>query len=297
MAIDDHLIDPVFPREIECVILQMALKGDMNDAKNLLFVAKRVFDWLIPILYNVIVLDSLEEGVAWPPLPLPIAKLPQYGLHVHHLFVTRSTRDKNLDQYLKYCPNIVDFASWEELSQAQIKRVLRLPLSQLHLSGTAVRGMPLTPSTFALLSHVTHFEDDDHTFLSRLPSLSHFVDNIGGNSATIYVEFLQQHPRLKVLIVWVPDFNFGFLPEVVDWVIPELDDARVVHLKFGTIENWRMKAWGDPGNAWSFAERVVEGRLAVARAQDHPTPRIEPVQGPLPALYTRSLSTAFDTAP
>jgi len=45
MDVDDHHGDPVFPRELERIIFQMALENNMVDAKNLVFISKNVFDW------------------------------------------------------------------------------------------------------------------------------------------------------------------------------------------------------------------------------------------------------------
>ncbi|TFK73826.1 hypothetical protein BDN72DRAFT_893554 [Pluteus cervinus] len=199
MAIDDHHVDPVLPLEIKFIILQMALKSDMRDAKNLLFISKDVFDWLIPILYNAVVLTSYEPH-AWPPLPLPIAKLPQYGRYVQHLFAI-STPETVLDQYLEHCPNIVDLASWDQFSQSQIRSIVRLPLSQLILSSDAATSMPLTPPTLKLFPKITHLsiEGLDTSFVSHFPALTHlvfdeYIDFTG------WMEVFEQYLKLKVLI-------------------------------------------------------------------------------------------------
>ncbi|TFK58569.1 hypothetical protein BDN72DRAFT_966315 [Pluteus cervinus] len=155
MAIDDHHVDPVLPLELECTILQMALESNMADAKNLLFVAKHVFDWLIPVLYKVIVL-SREKLYAWPPLPLPTTNLPQYGHHVHHLFAALNTNRPTVDKYLKHCPNIVNFSSWMALSDLQFDLVLHLPLHQLNIRIIQQKhSNPPIPSVFSKITHLT----------------------------------------------------------------------------------------------------------------------------------------------
>ena len=52
MAIDHHHVypDPILPLELQCIILRMVLENDMEDAKNLLFISKHVFDWQVLFL-------------------------------------------------------------------------------------------------------------------------------------------------------------------------------------------------------------------------------------------------------
>ncbi|TFK73808.1 hypothetical protein BDN72DRAFT_834151 [Pluteus cervinus] len=252
MTLNAHDADPILPPELELIILQMALENDMADAKNLLFVAKRTFDWLIPILYEIVIL-SRDKRRAWPPLRLPVAKLPQYGRHVCHLFVI-TTRDNVLDQYLQSCPNIIDFASERTLSDSQIRRLVHLPLYQLNVSFIPKSTIGSPPLISALLSNITHLTVDkyDLTFLPHCPSLTHLV---------IWSDFM---PKLYLLIGLDHGVGPPILPELRYRMI---NDPRMVHLEYETLENWRMKALGDPRNAWSFAERIVERQLARVRAQ------------------------------
>ncbi|TFK58568.1 hypothetical protein BDN72DRAFT_966314 [Pluteus cervinus] len=268
----DHChVHPVFPLELQCIILRMALENDMNDAQNLLFISKDVFDCLIPILYKVVILRQRNQ-LAWPPLALPIEKLPQYGRYVQHLLVTpTSVRDNGVDPYLQYCPNIINFGRQEAFLPSQLEHLVRLPLTQLRLGNPAARSLPLIPSTFILFSKITHLDikEPDITFLSHFPSLTHLIleeDFDEDLDYEVCAEVLRQHPGLKVLIIHVPDFHTGSLPELDHEITPEMD-LRVVHLNYWVIDTWRRKALGDPGNAWSVAERVVEERLARARAE------------------------------
>ncbi|TFK73807.1 hypothetical protein BDN72DRAFT_956156 [Pluteus cervinus] len=243
MAIDAQHVPPDLPLELERVILQMA-------------------DRLIPILYKVVVLST---QAMWPPLPLPIAKLPQYGRYVQHLLIG-SARDKMIGQYLKYCPNIIDFASGMPLSEPQMKLVDRLPLHQLYLN---FYNSSASPSTLILFSQVTHLDAAalDLSLLPHFTSLTHLV--LGSNlSFSVYVDILKQYSRLKVLMVWDIDVsNATIFPQLQREIIPGFDDTRIVRMKCRKHLNWRMKALGDTRNAWSFAERVVEERSVRPRAQ------------------------------
>ncbi|TFK73813.1 hypothetical protein BDN72DRAFT_834157 [Pluteus cervinus] len=177
----------------------------MNDAEILLFISKAVFNWLIQILYKTI---SLLEGhsFAWPPLPLPLAKLPEYGRYVQNLLVMAAPSDV-LDQYLRYCPNIINFWSDESLSQRQLERLICLPLRHLKLGdsyclSSVIPQNAFTSTTTSLFSTITHLdiEELDIPFLSRFLSLTHLVlhEDVGPE---VYGEVFRQHPRLKVLSI------------------------------------------------------------------------------------------------
>jgi len=45
METDTHRTSPILPPELEFIILRIALKENTIDAINLLFVAKRAYDW------------------------------------------------------------------------------------------------------------------------------------------------------------------------------------------------------------------------------------------------------------
>ncbi|TFK60547.1 hypothetical protein BDN72DRAFT_850435 [Pluteus cervinus] len=254
----------VLPLELEHIILQMALENDMTDAKNLLFVAKYVFDWLIPILYRVVILSRSLN--AYLPLHLPITKLPRYGRYVQHLFI-ESAPDEIIDQYLEFCPNVTDFAYWTTLTEPRINSVVRLPnLIQLGLNFHDILDIRFTPSALAAFSKITHVDAEalDVSFLSHFPSLTHLVLRFD-HEPDMYNDVLERHPRLKVFILW--EYGNFLFPKLECNGIPGVNDARVVHLKYGTMQNWKMNALGDPQNSWAFAERVVEERLAHTRAQ------------------------------
>ncbi|TFK73806.1 hypothetical protein BDN72DRAFT_834149 [Pluteus cervinus] len=217
----------VLPLELEHIILQMALENDMTDAKNLLFVAKYVFDWLIPILYKVVTLcRSLNT---YPPLHLPITKLPHYGRYVHHLFIEQAS-DEVIDRYLEFSGPTLQ----------NLKRVVRLPLTHLDLNFSAAINIHFTPVTLSGFSNITHLdvEDPNIPFLSHFPSLTHLV--LGAeDDPTLYKGTLEQHSRLRVLILW--EYEERDFPELQQRVIHGVEDARVVHLKYGD-RAWKMKA-------------------------------------------------------
>ncbi|TFK73823.1 hypothetical protein BDN72DRAFT_956168 [Pluteus cervinus] len=262
MAIDDHHVLPVLPPELQFIIFQVALENNMIDAQNLLFVARHVFDWLIPILYKVVLL-SPRNLYAWPLLPLPITKLPQYGRHVHRLLLL-SPPDHILDQYLQHCPNIVDFSSFSELPDPQFDLVLRLPLHHLCTTFIARKQYlnPLAPSVFSKLTHITtNGEQIGLVSHCHFPSLTHLAIGDRSYSVREVPRIFEQNPGLRVLIVGYGTQKDITLPEVRPYATPGVNDARVVHLEYNVIINWRTR------NIWSFAEGIVEERLALADTQ------------------------------
>ncbi|TFK73827.1 hypothetical protein BDN72DRAFT_893555 [Pluteus cervinus] len=268
LAKDTPRIGPTLPLELERIIFPMALENNMADAKNLVIVAKYVFDWLIPIVYKVVLLSSGHGGPKWPPLPLPISKLPRYGRYVQHLFIM-PTPENVLGRYLQYCPNIVDLASWQRLSGAQIELIAHLPLTRLTLSDTASRGMRLTSSALTVFSKITHLdlEDVKTRFIRHFPLVTHLAI-CSGIDFEEYLDVLEKFPNLKVLIAWQPDGQGRRFPEVQDdLVYPEVVHPRTIKIIYSKVDSWLKTAMGEPRNVWELAEDVAEERVAVARAR------------------------------
>ncbi|TFK73821.1 hypothetical protein BDN72DRAFT_893549 [Pluteus cervinus] len=174
-----------------------------------------------------------------------------------------------VDQYLQSCSNVIDLARSEAFSQSQMEHITRLPLRQLELNPKVFGRIPMTPSILALFSKITHLhaEQLEIQYLSHFPSFTHLVLSMEVQRKD-FIEILEQCPRLKVLMVRVY-FHSMRIPEAVGGYesIYGLDDPRVVYLSFSVEASWEMKAKGDRRNACSLAERIVERRLAVARAR------------------------------
>ncbi|TFK71473.1 hypothetical protein BDN72DRAFT_436435 [Pluteus cervinus] len=114
--------NPRLPPEIEYEIFVFAYHdADSSGRVILLRVAKRVSEWVIPLLYRVIVLEQqcpdIDPASQFRPFGRypPISNLRRYGHHVRHLFVMNTTLTpfylEKID-LLSSCPNVTNLAFW-----------------------------------------------------------------------------------------------------------------------------------------------------------------------------------------
>ncbi|TFK65225.1 hypothetical protein BDN72DRAFT_845810 [Pluteus cervinus] len=69
---------PRLPPELEHTIFVLAVEDDVQEAKNLLLIAKRVFDWLIPHVFKVVQF----KADYYLPIAFNESVYRKYGHHV-----------------------------------------------------------------------------------------------------------------------------------------------------------------------------------------------------------------------
>ncbi|TFK66752.1 hypothetical protein BDN72DRAFT_843837 [Pluteus cervinus] len=250
---------PYLPPELEYDIFLLAFQSDEKEARNLILVAKRVFDWLIPHIFNVVRLDV-------QPFPIRFneSTYRRYGKHTRHLFFESS----QLRQYLHLFPNVIDLAFWANCDETQIPVLLSLPLTRISIAPS--------PSLFQVFSKVTHL-DLLTTFSSQfstinppgpvleplvyLPKLTH-LSVLPSMPKEILNLFLDKErcPELRVVIFW----------GLSDQAFPELDgdeaslrnegDARILRVKCDPRWDWEVGARGGV-DMWKFADGIMALRL------------------------------------
>ncbi|TFK66115.1 hypothetical protein BDN72DRAFT_844740 [Pluteus cervinus] len=245
---------PCLPPELEYHIFLLAFQVDHKEAKTLILIAKRVFDWLIPHVFNIVRLNWAR------PLPTkfnePVYK--RYGKHTRHLFIESSG-----SEYLHLFPNVTDLAFWTRCNQTHIPILLQLPLTRVSLYPSL--------ELFPVFSNVTHLDfltsliDEDSVGsvlqpLVYLPNLTHL--SVLPNTSTETLElFLDKGrcPQLKVVILWGDsDNDFAELDDDC-WSEYEGSDPRVLHVKCEPRWDWEVGARGGV-DMWEFAEGVIASK-------------------------------------
>ncbi|TFK66750.1 hypothetical protein BDN72DRAFT_961533 [Pluteus cervinus] len=239
---------PRLPPELEFDIFLLTFQGNNKEAKNLILVAKRVFDWLIPHIFNIVRLDEVR------PLPTKFNESAyiRYRKHTHHLFIESSSSR----EYLPLFPNVVDLAFWADVNQNDVPLLLQLPLTRISVAPS--------PGLFQIFSKVTHLDlltplsiDEDLTYLPKLTHLS-----ILPNTSAEMVEFFLDRarcPALKVVIFWGP--SEGEFAELDDdeWAQYQAKNSRVVWVKCNPRRDWELGARGGV-DMWMFVEGIVASR-------------------------------------
>ncbi|TFK73837.1 hypothetical protein BDN72DRAFT_134971 [Pluteus cervinus] len=255
----------------------MAFEADleMNDTLNLLLVAKRVAEWLSPLVYKVVVIHTDRT---WPPGGLPPDRLPRYGQYVRHLLlrVTPNISDSAVESYFKHCSNLINLALWVPYSDPRSDIPFTEYLSDLpHLKELSVNIdlLAATPSKSLsqVLSRVTHLDvaTDLNTWedcepLLHFPSLTHLsvFDDVTLDLIPIILEHI---PSIEVLILWEGVEDSFTIVEGYGEYPP--NEPRVAHLLCGFIQGWEIGARGIQ-SPWIFAEDVLERRRRERDAEE-----------------------------
>ncbi|TFK67165.1 hypothetical protein BDN72DRAFT_961218 [Pluteus cervinus] len=96
----------VLPHDLEYEIFQLAYQTERENPVHLLLVAKRVYEWLMPKLYQIVVF----RGRRTHPRSVSASTLRRYGHHTRHLILSSPTLP--VTEVLSYCPNLENLALW-----------------------------------------------------------------------------------------------------------------------------------------------------------------------------------------
>ncbi|TFK64499.1 hypothetical protein BDN72DRAFT_901510 [Pluteus cervinus] len=255
-------IQPAFPPEIEELIFSLSAQSDLESSKILIFVAKRVYEWLKPHLYKVAILHDNQADCGRLELDSKLLKI--HGHHVRHLLLWYRPWDEmfvhNPATFLSWCPNVVDIALWrvETVYDGDlVDQLLALPLTRISFDVTRLNDDITKYSISKPISFtsVTHLELNGMEI--RFP-----VDKIKGYFPSITHMALEEDLKLPVkdiLDCW------GDQLEVLIWyhgTKSVSDDPRVVVLSPSGeyVRNWNEATKDGPSSVWRKAEEEVKRR-------------------------------------
>ncbi|TFK66741.1 hypothetical protein BDN72DRAFT_880092 [Pluteus cervinus] len=248
---------PCFPPELEYEIFLTAYQNDHKQAKDLILVAKRVFDWLIPHVFCVVMFADDNQTF---PIKFNEAAYKKVGHHVRHLFI-----DSDLRGYLHLFPNVVDLAFWADHNAISIyiPSLLQLPLTCL-----STRASPKLFPVFERLTHldlISAFDPDSDGIKTvlYLPKLTHLcvLRMVFTTGLELFLE-RERCPKLMVVVVWAwGKDTAAMLNEDVE----EADDQRVVMVRSEPHKDWEVGARGGV-DMWRFAEAIIASRNSLRKS-------------------------------
>ncbi|KAJ7185027.1 hypothetical protein C8R46DRAFT_470254 [Mycena filopes] len=252
-----------FPLELEREIFETAALQDVRTIPTLLRVCRRVFVWVEPLLYRVVIIPSNTAPILHPVRSKPSTFLQ---MAVRHLFIGPSKKD-----IIRSCSNTVSLFIDGRLNTNLLDVLDQTHLQRLHftlprsLAGWA--SATLTRPAFLSLTHLELYQDDEDDDLedvtwsqfspiASLPSLTHlclseFI------SSPILSDLVAECPQLVVIVTvwWEGAFSVDAARSFA--ASRTLTDPRVVLMVVGSyIEDWKLGARGG-ADFWVRAETFV----------------------------------------
>ncbi|KIM39516.1 hypothetical protein M413DRAFT_192527 [Hebeloma cylindrosporum] len=261
------IVAPGLPPDLERLIFELAARDvGPKGSTTLLLVAKRVHDWIRPLIYRVF------NQMATHPFPDFHRADPQLLENIGHLaeklLVGYNPASKySLKTLLSFCPNIVDLAIWESLLRVFIPATAmdKLPLRRLsaHFSDFMYEDFLNRPFFVGLthldvLSFMGVYWNKQFEALTHLPNLTHL--SISCSTDFDVIPQLLRHCRLLRIFMLTPDtpylyFKRNFTKEE----LAEINDHRFLLLECppfpGLVHDWEKGARGGI-DFWAFGELV-----------------------------------------
>ncbi|TFK73050.1 hypothetical protein BDN72DRAFT_835377 [Pluteus cervinus] len=283
-------LEPKFPPELEESIFSFALHADWQNSVKLILVAKRVYYWLLPQIYEVVVFHSHRVENGRRPR-CSSRNLVQYGKNARYIMFynsqgpDRTGLHDTLTDCLSWCPNLIDVALWvkDELYEEVLVNQLLSLRQMTHLSwdfsafqlGLAKFGYK-PPRTF---TNVTHLEligsykvVNPYKVQEYFPSLTHIAFTARGQTP---IEALREvlncfKDQIEVVIWYLGDSDDHPMPTVFptsSWI--RSDDPRIVVLDYGHdfVDTWYEGTRNGP-SLWKVAEDTVKARRGIGTSDD-----------------------------
>ncbi|TFK63494.1 hypothetical protein BDN72DRAFT_902368 [Pluteus cervinus] len=255
------MTSPPLPPELEQIIFTLALENHLKDQKNLIFVAWRVYHWLVPLIFRVVLLHSNRAL----PIKFNKAVYERHGHYTQHLLL----EPDYLCKYLYLFPNVRNLALWTDNAHLHLDSLKKLPLTHLSISPLYLK--PPSFELFQVFSNLTHLDlvsvlsawtaPRDHlaTFkeLLYLPKLTHLC--VSPRFSIHGIELFLDRKRcgkLRVVIVCAFIDGDTYLEDEIPWGI---EDQRVLNLKCHSIRDWEVGARGGT-DMWTFADDILASR-------------------------------------
>ncbi|TFK64396.1 hypothetical protein BDN72DRAFT_861405 [Pluteus cervinus] len=272
------------PPEIEYEIFALAFHRNQEDKIQLLRVAKRVLTWLLPFVYESVIMNDYR----YPPK----AALERYGHHIKNLLVVSFMQPKiPANTILACCPNVRNLAFWNEVRLTErvfdLTQLTHLFTRSLTFFKPYHSSLPEFQSdppphrvprakTQIFFSTITHLALYDRFNLSTDPGTPAFtfgqilraftsLTHLLVYNYTSYHELqlaLGLCPSIKVLICLdctCTDPNETFV--LPPYESPKGDDWKVVMMDGYFTRDWKRGILGEK-DMWKLADEVIARRIS-----------------------------------
>ncbi|KAF9478358.1 hypothetical protein BDN70DRAFT_994267 [Pholiota conissans] len=264
-------LSPSLPVELERLIFEI-LSYDGYDPKQLvilMLVARRVHEWIRPILY--------ETFIQSPKARIPdIRRFPAFKIEnvaplVKNLLISEELAPPQIKQFLSHFPNVQNLAVWTnrtDLANLQdCAEFQGLPLRRLSVFVMDLSRVDLSGRVFSRITHLELIRARKEPWeawepLASLPCLTHLLLESAVPRDIIH-NFMGKCTQLVCLIQLVHAFIVGYWGEEKRLELCRGPDHRLVSLSYKSasdfMRDWENGAQGDV-NVWIVAERIAAAR-------------------------------------
>ncbi|TFK68811.1 hypothetical protein BDN72DRAFT_897787 [Pluteus cervinus] len=264
------------PIELQREIFYIAATADLQNATQIVRVARRICAWVQPIIYAMVTLGSQDTELF---LRTVHSKPRQFfAAHVKRLCLSVSVSAPNAAHILTVCTGVRDLAFWVDFLGASPTDVgslhsyiSPLPLRRLsmelsHILDLMTRSGDLSQYPWSAgLTHLdvvfwTHEETPSIPGLERFPALTHLALWLQHSrvSATSLATILSACNLLRILVIVVDE---------AESLAPDQDtfaDPRIVLIPYlDVVPDWEAPMRGLP-DTWSRAEDLVRAQMQKA---------------------------------
>jgi hypothetical protein len=263
-------VDPHLPPELDRLIFELATRDiGPNGSATLFLVAKRVHDWWVCVIFDIIIKKYMNEleihrirplifkvfnQMARPPFP-DFKKSPQLLESIGHfaerfLIGFNPTTEDYLERLLSFCPKIVDLAIWVFRIESISPILDKLPLRRLSANFDYFTYEDfLARPFFVNLTHLEIFSFMGDTWnkifeaLVRLPNLTHLLIRCF-IEVDVIPELLRHCRLLRILIISPVSARRYLNRDSAEERLAQINDHRLIileSLSFATlVHDWEM---------------------------------------------------------
>ncbi|KXN86503.1 hypothetical protein AN958_09975 [Leucoagaricus sp. SymC.cos] len=243
------------PLELQREIFLTSGLEDMGSAIRLVRVSKRAYNWITPIIYDMVTLGSEDTALFLRTLASKPARF--FATHVKCLCLSVSVKPTDAERILSVCSGVRFLAFWVNyLSALSIEAEHLRDLCQSSEKKLLSKGVSAWSTNLTHLDIVFWPEDDWHVVpdLSQLSALTHvgLWHPHGCVEENLVSEILSWCEQLKILLVVVHEDDMTHQPRS--------QDRRVVLMPYPAtiVQDWEASFIGR-ANTWS---RALESFLA-----------------------------------
>ncbi|KAJ6555991.1 hypothetical protein B0H19DRAFT_1151712 [Mycena capillaripes] len=274
METNSSISEPLLPPELECMIFEEAALAQRTIIPTLMLVAKRVKDWVEPLLYRVIMLWSTGEGAfGFPAFTVPILlkileKKPQefFQNFVKHLFLQGRFEFSDLETIFTACNRATNIYDYYVLNSHSIGVLGGLNYLR-HLSIPLGTFLDLCTHQTPSLHTITHLQllstydkpgmERVASLLPLLPRLTHIAFNSIAHHHGLQAA-LQANVDLQCILFLI---SAGYQEEEIQDTDKIVADSRFVCLDQETSSRSDWLRGADSGeDFWALANEFIAAR-------------------------------------